>query len=181
VAHPLSGQLAPQFPGPPVVARALALLAIYAAVSGGIFLCAWAVRATLRRMKFEAFDRHLGMILGGLEGGLLGLVGTLFVISLLPQTRGPIFASPTGRVACQVMDAVGPVLPAEVRGVLAPFLEPVATEPVLAAPAPDDPSVTRVRGLIEEGENRVGRALVDSAAKELERRGGSYGRTFERR
>src|SRR3954452_13867442 len=59
VAHPLSEQLAPQFPGEPVVARALAMLVIYAAVSGGIFLAAWIVRATLRRLKFEAFDRHL--------------------------------------------------------------------------------------------------------------------------
>src|SRR5258708_7960795 len=65
VAHPLSGQLAPHFPGDPVVARSLAMLAVYAGVSGGIFLVAWLVRATLRRLKFEAFDRHLGMVLGG--------------------------------------------------------------------------------------------------------------------
>src|SRR4051794_1035879 len=67
VSHPLSAQLAPSFPGEPVVARALAMIAVYAGVSCGVFLTAWAVRATLRRMKFEAFDRHLGMILGGLE------------------------------------------------------------------------------------------------------------------
>src|SRR5436309_3525556 len=57
VAHPLSAELAPRFPGEPAVARALAMLAIYAAVSGGVFLLAWLVRAALRRLKFEAFDR----------------------------------------------------------------------------------------------------------------------------
>ena len=70
VAQPLSGQLAPQFPGEPIVARSLAMLAVYVAVSGGVFLVAWVVRATLRQLRFEAFDRHLGMVLGGLEGAL---------------------------------------------------------------------------------------------------------------
>src|SRR5947209_752707 len=78
VAFPLSSQLAPHFPGEPIVARSLALLASYVAVSGGVFLVAWAVRATLRQWKFEAFDRHLGMILGGIEGAVFGLIDTLF-------------------------------------------------------------------------------------------------------
>ena len=68
VAHQLSPQLAPHFPGEPVVARAEAMLAVYAAVSGGVFLAAWMVRSTLRQLKFEAFDRHLGMVMGGIEG-----------------------------------------------------------------------------------------------------------------
>ena len=92
VAHPLSAQLAPrlqQFDGP-VVARALSMLLIYVAVSGGVFLVAWLVRATLHRWKFEAFDRHLGMLLGGAEGALLGVVATVIVLSVAPQTRRPI-------------------------------------------------------------------------------------------
>ncbi len=121
VSHPLSPASSPPLPGRPARSwRAEAMLAIYAAVSGGIFLvAAWLVRATLRQMKFEAFDRHLGMLLGGLEGALLGIVGTLFVVSLAPQTRTPIFSSPTGHVVAQVMDAVGPVLPTEIRTELA--------------------------------------------------------------
>jgi uncharacterized membrane protein required for colicin V production len=113
VAHPLSAQLAPQFQqfGGPVAARALAMLLIYVAVSGGVFLAAWLVRSTLHQFKFEAFDRHLGMLMGGVEGALLGMVATLFVVSLAPQTRSTIFASPSGRVVGQVMQVVGPVLP----------------------------------------------------------------------
>ena len=45
----------------------------------------------------------------------------LFVVSLAPQARGPIFASPSGRVVGQLMATLGPVLPGEVRTVLAPF------------------------------------------------------------
>jgi uncharacterized membrane protein required for colicin V production len=121
VAHQMSAQLAPYMPGEPVVARAVAMIVVYVLTSGGVFFGAWLIRATLQRMKFEAYDRHLGMILGGAEGALLGILGTLFVVSLAPQTRGPIFASPTGKAVGMIMSAVGPVLPAEARTVLAPF------------------------------------------------------------
>jgi uncharacterized membrane protein required for colicin V production len=123
VAHTASDDLAAHFhfPGDPIVARGLAMVVIYAVVSGGVFFAAWLVRATLRRLKFEAYDRHLGMVLGGLEGALLGLVITLFVVSLAPKSRGPIFASPTGKIAGKVMVTLGPVLPSEAREILAPF------------------------------------------------------------
>src|SRR4051794_24388373 len=181
VAYPLSGGLADRFPGEPVVARALAMLAVYVAVSGGIFLAAWVVRATLRRWKFEAFDRHLGMILGGLEGALLGLVATLFVVSLAPRTREMILTSPTGTAVNRLLTALGPILPGEVRDVLTP-LEPSA-EPLTAAServepkpgprtdeAPDaKPDPATLGELYEEGRSRVGRAILDTAEQELQR------------
>ena len=123
-SHTLSTQAAPYFPGEPAVARTLAMIAIYVGVSGGIFFVAWLIRATLRRWKFEAYDRHLGMILGGAEGGFLAMVLTLFVVTLAPQTRTPIFASPSGKVVSTVMATLGPMLPSEARAELAPFLNP---------------------------------------------------------
>lgn len=140
-ARPLSGQVAPYLPGDPLVARALAMILVYFGVSGGIFLVAWLVRATLRQLRFEAFDRHLGMLLGGAEGALLGLVVTLFVVSLAPATRTPIFTSPTGKVVGKVMAMLGPVLPDEARGVLARFWDGQAG-PVEAATAPESGPVT---------------------------------------
>ncbi len=123
VAVPISSQIAPHFPGQPIVARGLAMLALYVAVSAGIFAVAWSVRATLRRWKFEAYDRHLGMILGGLEGAMLGVVATLFIISFAPQARVPILTSRAGIIVDQTLKVAEPALPAEVRRMLAPFWE----------------------------------------------------------
>jgi uncharacterized membrane protein required for colicin V production len=199
VAHPLSGQLAPQFPGQPVVARSLAMLVVYAAVSGGVFLVAWIVRATLRQLKFEAFDRHLGMVLGGMEGALLGLVVTLFVVSLAPQTRSAILTSPTGHVAGQVLDALGPVLPGELREVLTHSLrssesrsgaEAQPASPMTAredagasASTSSQAEASPLSKLVEEGEATVGKAIAESARKELQQIGGGSenGRAVERR
>jgi uncharacterized membrane protein required for colicin V production len=185
VAFPLSGQIAPHFPGEPVVARSLALLASYAGVSGSVFLAAWMVRETLRQWKFEAFDRHLGMILGSLEGAIVGLVITLFVVSLAPQTRTPILTSPSGRIVCRVLDAIEPVLPGEIRAELSHFWTPshaaTATAQTPAQPDPqaessgpisaqadaNDPSSASLQDMLKEGESRVGRAITEAADKQL--------------
>jgi membrane protein required for colicin V production len=184
VAHQLSPQLAPHFPGEPVVARAEAMLAIYAAVSGGIFLAAWMVRSTLRKLRFEAFDRHLGMVMGGIEGALLGLVGTLFIVSLDQPLRAPIFASPTGQIVSRVMDSVGPVLPDEARQALAPFWNTtsgaIADGP--SAPGTDGTATAaKLENLVEEGESRLGRAIVETAEKGLQETGTGNDRAAERR
>jgi len=181
VAYPLSGQMAHRFPGEPVVARALAMLAVYIAVSGGIFLAAWIVRTTLHRWKFDVFDRHLGMILGGLEGALLGIVATLFVVSLAPRTRETILTSPTGTAVNHLMTALGPILPGEIRDVLSPFDHPsdplaATVEQVEASPSsrtgrdPDaNPEPASLEDFYEEGRSRVGRAVLDTAERELQR------------
>ncbi|CAN5732871.1 hypothetical protein BH23PLA1_BH23PLA1_17160 [soil metagenome] len=137
VAFPLSVDLAPRFPGEPIVARALALLVLYVAVSAAVFLVAWSIRATLRRWKFEAFDRHLGMILGGLEGALLGIVVTIFVVSLAPTARVPILTSRSGIVVDHLLKAAKPALPVEIAGMLAPFWEALESSP------PGETSVAR--------------------------------------
>lgn len=199
VAYPLSGQIADRFPGEPVVARGLALLAAYAIVSASVFGAAWIVRATLRRLKFEAFDRHLGMVLGGLEGAFLGMVVTLFVVSLAPSTREPIFTSPSGRVVGQVMDALGPALPGEAREVLKPFWEQrggslsAAEDRAITLPRFElklgdggrdqqinfDPEV--IRSTLKETGARLGRAIADEAEKSIDRMSQPNDRTTQRR
>jgi len=147
-AHTTSARIVSYLPGEPEVQRMLAMGVVYVAVSGGIFAVAWMVRGTLRKLKFEAYDRHLGMLLGGLEGVGVGVLATMFVVSLAPATRQPIFSSTTGRAVGMVMNNLGPVLPGEVRKVLAPhwdgsFSQAVAAHDASAdAAGSDDPADT---------------------------------------
>ncbi|WP_435011238.1 CvpA family protein [Tundrisphaera lichenicola] len=122
-SHQLAPQLAPRFGTDPVISRTLSMMAVYAVVSGGVFLVAWIFRAILRKMKFEAFDRHLGMLLGGMEGAILGMIVTFFVISLAPQTRDPIYASPSGKLVASVINTLGPMVKSEANEAFAPFIE----------------------------------------------------------
>ncbi len=184
VAVPTSAQLAPRFPGDPVVARGLALLVTYACVSGGVFLAAWMVRETLRRLRFEAFDRHLGMILGGLEGALLGVVATVFVVSLSPRSRDPILTSPTG----SVLHATQGILPAEIRDHLTPVWEGGGDALVTGDPTfpetpenPDAAQPSALEGLIEREGAKAGRAMAEGFQQRVEQAGRSYERDLERR
>ena len=210
VSHTFSAQLVGYFPGEPIVARSLAMITVYFVTSGGVFLLAWLIRSTLAKMKFEAFDRHLGMLLGGLEGMLLGLVVTLFVVSLAPQTRGPIFASPSGKAVGWLMASVGPVLPSELRDVLGPFLNPGDPKTNLAGVDPsrlqESPSVALTReissairpaapldnaarktagslgDLFQEEEARLSKAISAGAAQGVKQAvGGLTGGPIERR
>ncbi|MBX6312003.1 MAG: CvpA family protein [Isosphaeraceae bacterium] len=182
-AFPLSSQLAARFPGEPVVARVLALLVCYAAVSGGVFLVAWLVRTTLRQWKFEAYDRHLGMLLGGAEGALLGVLATVFLLSLTPSTRPMVLTSPSGRVVGGVLDAVQPALPAEVRSMLAQFWEgqaaaargqtsaevvtsipePEAAEPLRRTKARAEPEEPAIGDLLRQNRARAEQAVTEAA------------------
>jgi uncharacterized membrane protein required for colicin V production len=162
VSHMGSGQLAAYFPGDPLMSRSLAMVAIYVGVSGGVFIIAWLLRATLRAMRFESFDRHLGTLLGGVEGALLVLVGTLFVVSLAPAMRDPIFQSPSGKVVASVMSSVGPVLPEEARSVLGPFLN--AAQPGTVAESSKDPVEKATASLTDEFK-AVAKSATGAAAR----------------
>jgi membrane protein required for colicin V production len=204
VAYPVSGQIASSFPGPPAAARALALLACYAGVSAGVFGVAWMVRTTLRQWKFEAYDRHLGMLLGGMEGATLGIVATVFVVSLAPQTRTPILTSTAGRAVCQVLDVVEPILPSEIRAELSPFWSgsdatSVASKPAVppsavpddqspppVAPAADAASADQAIGALKQfvagEEKKLEQSLGAAAEQQLNQLTGQpNGRTVERR
>lgn len=194
-AYKVSGYVAPYIPGSPEIRRGGSMLAAYALISGGVFFVAWTVRATLKKLKFQAYDRHLGMVLGGLEGALLGVVGTLFVASLLPSTREPIFASTSGKVVARVMDSSGAILPGEIRDVVAPFWshlkDPSATPAPAETPAvtssPGDevsPEGSSLRDLARGARSRVGRAVGKAVQDEVERLGEGDGddeRTIKRR
>ena len=118
-AHVASEYLLPflalNMPGDPAVQRGGAMLLAFVVSSGGCLFAAWSARASLKKMKFELYDRHLGVLLGGVEGALLGVIGTMFLASLAPNAREPIFSSRAGHVVARVLDAAGPAVPAEVR------------------------------------------------------------------
>lgn len=178
-SHQVSGYLAPYIPGEPAIKRAGSMLAAYVLMSAGIFFIAWSVRATLKKMKFEAYDRHLGMVLGGLEGALLGLVGTLFVVGLSPGSRDPIFSSTSGRAVARVMDSAGPVLPIEVRKVVEPYWShvknPTDAAQVAASEVQSPPDSPDVESPLDRVKARVGRAAASAVKDEIDRFGDSEG------
>ncbi|MDG3004788.1 CvpA family protein [Paludisphaera mucosa] len=137
-SYQVSAAIAPMLPGTPEAARAMSMAGSYLVVSGAVFGLAWMVRNVIRKLRFDAYDRHLGMMLGGVEGAAVGILATMLVVSVAPGTRQPIFASPTGKVVNSLVSNVGPILPGEVRNALAPYWPgAVAAAESEAAPEPE--------------------------------------------
>jgi membrane protein required for colicin V production len=182
-AYPISAQIAPLLPGPAEATRAMSMAAAYAVVAGGVFAVAWMVRGAIHKLKFDAFDRHLGMMLGGVEGAAVGILLTLLVVSVSPNTREPIFSSPSGKVVATVMNALGPVLPGEVRRILEPFWNnavgtaaqavadqdeepsPTADDPASPAIAPETPAVASSKPQPATPAGRRDAAVLPAAAQ----------------
>ncbi|OJW12388.1 MAG: hypothetical protein BGO49_21280 [Planctomycetales bacterium 71-10] len=135
-SYPVSAVIAPRLPGTPEAARAMSMAAAYVVVSSAVFGVAWMVRNTIRKLKFDAFDRHLGMMLGGVEGVAVGILGTMLVVSVSPSARTPIFTSTSGKVVNTIVGFVGPILPGEIRTALAPYWPKDAAAIAAGEPAP---------------------------------------------
>ncbi len=155
VAYPTAGQIAPNFPGNPTVAWLLALITSYVVVSASVFLAAWLFKLGLRRLKFEAYDRHLGGVLGGVGGGAVAIVATVFVVSLFPTTREPVLKSPSGRVVSKALSVAQAALPPSVRKELRPFWETAQRDGLVEGGGD-------FGAALEEGRGTVG-DLVDDA------------------
>ena len=78
-------------------------------------------------MKFAMFDRQLGGFFGGIEGAVLGIVGTMFVVGIAPASLRADRLSQAGTIVGLVMETAGPVMPEEIRKVVVPFLGSRAT------------------------------------------------------
>jgi uncharacterized membrane protein required for colicin V production len=146
--------LAQNMPGDPAVQRGGAMLLAFVVSSGGCLFAAWSARASLKKMKFELYDRHLGVLFGGVEAALLGVIGTMFVACLVPKAREPIFSSRAGHVVARVMDAAGPALPPEVRQAITPSWGGLPTTASRRSFIPNDSVNAEVERLGENGDVR---------------------------
>lgn len=134
VAWPLSATLAEKFPGPPGMARGLALMVSYAAVSAAVFFAAQIIRTIIKRAGMGSYDRHLGMMTGAFSGAALVLAGTLAFVAAVPEARAGVWDTTTGRVAGLVWAEIRPAVPEDVRAKVEPLLE-AESEPKPSATA----------------------------------------------
>ena len=121
-AVPLSITLAPRF-GEPPLNRLFALVALYAAISLAVYLVVRSFRGSLEKLRLEEFDRHLGLILGGVKGVLFTIAITLGLVSLFPSIRPTILESESSTIAARILHTIYPILPAAAIEVIDPYVK----------------------------------------------------------
>ncbi|MBX7165495.1 MAG: CvpA family protein [Pirellulales bacterium] len=112
---PLFGQQAP-------LNRFAAMLALYIGTSFVVWLLFRVVAGTIDRVKLKEFDRQVGGLFGIAKGVLLCVVITFFAVTLSEAMRKQVLQSQSGTYIARFIDWADPIMPAEVREVLAPYL-----------------------------------------------------------
>jgi membrane protein required for colicin V production len=101
----------------------LAMLIVYLSASAAIWVAFRFVSALIDRVRLKEFDHHAGAVLGFCRGTLWCAIITLFAVTLLGQAqRQQIVQSKSGHYIALLLDRSETVMPAELRGVLAPYL-----------------------------------------------------------
>ncbi len=154
VAHPGSTKLAPYLAGDALQQRMEAMLVVYSGTSGGVFTGAWMIRSFLRKIKLQAYDRHVGMVLGGVTGAFLGMIVTLFVTTLAPQYRPTVFRSTTGKMEARGLWTLEQSLPPEASDMLAPFIDQMEADAIAKAAGEKSSSSLASKLGLESGATR---------------------------
>jgi membrane protein required for colicin V production len=103
--------------------RFVAMLIVYLATSAAIWLLFRVVAGAIDRVKLKEFDRQVGGLFGAAKGVLWCVVITFFAVTMSPSAREMVLRSRSGYYIAVLIDRAEPVMPAEVRDVLRPYLE----------------------------------------------------------
>lgn len=117
----------------------LAMLIVYLSASAAIWVAFRFVSELIDRVKLKEFDRHAGAALGFCRGILWCVIITLFAVTLLSEPqRLKIVQSKSGHCIALLLDRSEAVMPAELRGVLAPYLRTLDARLGRGSPADSD-------------------------------------------
>jgi membrane protein required for colicin V production len=133
VAIRFSVEAAPYFGEHEPWNRLLAMLALYAGTSVGVWLLFRVVSKAIDAIHLSAFDHQLGLLFGAAKGLLLCVVATFFAVSLAPAYREQIVVSRSGRMVAELLTAADAYLPPDLHETVAPYLD--RFEQQLNAPA----------------------------------------------
>ncbi len=122
----------------------IAMAILYLGTSLVIWIAFGVVRRNIERFQLKEFDRQSGALLGAVKGALLCMVITLFAVTIVPgdNARRAVMQSRSGNFIASTINRFSAVVPKEIHGVLAPYLDPYVNKfnERLAQPLPPETS-----------------------------------------
>jgi membrane protein required for colicin V production len=101
-----------------------AMLILFLGTSLVIWMIFGRVRESIKKMHLASFDRQAGALLGAVKGALLCMVVTMFGVALLGNsTAEAICFSKSGGYITRGINQLSAVVPDEIHGVLAPYID----------------------------------------------------------
>jgi membrane protein required for colicin V production len=123
VAYHFADQVAPYLSAVAPWNKFAAMLLLYLATSASVWIVFRYVRGAIERVRLREFDRQIGGLFGLAKGVLLCVVITFFVVTMSPNGRQQVLASKSGYYITVFIHRAEPIMPAEARELLGPYLE----------------------------------------------------------
>jgi membrane protein required for colicin V production len=140
-----SATIAPWFSAKEPWNRFLAMLVLYVATAGAIWLGFRLVAGIIDRLKLKEFDRQLGAIFGLAKGALYCVIITFFAVTLSESARQMVLRSRSGDLIARGIRNANPVLPDDIRHWLGKYIDELDAK--LRTPldeTPGEPAQTRI-------------------------------------
>ncbi|MGI6416172.1 MAG: CvpA family protein [Thermoguttaceae bacterium] len=142
VALRFSGVAAPFFSAQEPWNRFLAMAVLFAGTSLAVWIAFRFVAKAIDRVKLKEFDLQMGALFGLAKGVLFCLVLTFFAVTLSEMTRQRVLESRSGRYAAVIVQKGTPLMPDDVRKVLARYIEQLDAGLKTGTPPPAEPTDT---------------------------------------
>lgn len=124
IALRFADRIAPVFGDAAPWNKFMAMLAIYAASSLGIWMVFRVIRRGIDAVRLEGFDRQMGALVGFARGVLWCVAITFFAVGILPQgMKEQVLGSRSGHYIALLLHKTDKVVPPEVRQVIGPYLD----------------------------------------------------------
>lgn len=118
-----SAPLAPYFSAHEPWNRFLAMLVLYVATAGAIWLLFRLVKGIIDRVQLKEFDRQLGATFGLAKGILYCVIITFFAVTLSEAARQAVLQSHSGDLIARGIRNANPILPDDVRKWLGKYID----------------------------------------------------------
>jgi membrane protein required for colicin V production len=123
VAAHYSDLLAPYLSAEAPWNKFLAMLVLYLGSSLAIWAGFSVVSKFIERVQLREFDRQVGGLFGLARGLLYCIVITFFAVTLSEQGRAAVLESQSGYYIAVLIHRATPIIPAEARELLGPYLD----------------------------------------------------------
>jgi membrane protein required for colicin V production len=123
VAVHCSPPLAPWFGSSEPWNRFLAMLVLYVATAGIIWLLFRLISGIIDRLKLKEFDRQLGATFGLAKGILYCVIITFFAVTLSETARQAVLESHSGDLIARGIRNANPILPDDIRHWLGKYID----------------------------------------------------------
>ncbi|MEN6406782.1 MAG: CvpA family protein [Thermoguttaceae bacterium] len=108
--------------------RFVAMLALFVATGGAIWLLFRLVSGLIDRLRLKEFDRQLGVLFGLAKGAAYCVILTFFAVTLSESSRQLVLESKSGPLIARGIRDATPILPNDVRTWLGKYIDELDTK-----------------------------------------------------